>query len=341
MFYKQIDGCAMGGLLSVTLADIWMTKMEHDIVKPTRPTFYKRYVDDIIYRRKKDKVDELFEALNLYHPKINLTIEIMPEKFLDTRIEISNGEVSTSVYRKDTKLPIPWSSKVPNRYKRNAITSDLNRAKRISSNFQAEKNAIRTKFAKANYPHKFINSVFRQFTSKDEKLDDESLLIPKDFFEEKEEKPFILIEIPYCSGNEKASHAFLTKFHNYTSSKYRVAIKWITKKTKTLFPLKDRNNHPACKIYEGVCSCGSTYIGETKRNCEQRWKEHLPPHKSEPANHIRENHDHKFQWRVIANAPMNNRTRKNLEALYIALKRPNLNEQVESNVLTLFRFGIT
>ena len=29
-----------------------------------------------------------------------------------------------------------------------------------------------------------------------------------------------------------------------------------------------------------------------------RWKEHLPRHKSEPAKHIQENHDHEFEWRM-------------------------------------------
>ncbi|MEO0687351.1 MAG: hypothetical protein AAFY76_20450 [Cyanobacteria bacterium J06649_11] len=33
-FYKQIDGCAMGGPLSVILADICMIKMDNDIVRP-------------------------------------------------------------------------------------------------------------------------------------------------------------------------------------------------------------------------------------------------------------------------------------------------------------------
>ena len=40
-------------------------------------------------------------------------------------------------------------------------------------------------------------------------------------------------------------------------------------------------------------------------------------------------------------APKIDRTRENLEAFYIALIRPNLNEQCDSNVLTLFRNGIT
>ena len=33
-FFRQTDGCAMGGLLSVTLSDIWMVKMENNIVMP-------------------------------------------------------------------------------------------------------------------------------------------------------------------------------------------------------------------------------------------------------------------------------------------------------------------
>ena len=137
-FYKQIDGCAMGGPLSVILADICMIKMENDIVKPRNPLFYKRFVDDIITRRKIGVHDELYEALNNYHQKLKLTIEVNPSKFLDTSIKINNNTISTSVHLKETKLPIPWSSKVPKRYKRNAVVGDLHRAKRIGSDFDQQ-----------------------------------------------------------------------------------------------------------------------------------------------------------------------------------------------------------
>ena len=43
----------MGEPLSVTLSDIYMAKME-DVVEKYQPKFYKRYVDDIINRRKKN-----------------------------------------------------------------------------------------------------------------------------------------------------------------------------------------------------------------------------------------------------------------------------------------------
>ena len=48
-----------------------------------------------------------------------------------------------------------------------------------------------------------------------------------------------------------------------------------------------------------------------------------------------------FQWKVLMSAPMNNRKRKILEAFFIAVKRPTLNEQKDSKKLTLFRNGVT
>ena len=63
--------------------------------------------------------------------------------------------------------------------------------------------------------------------------------------------------------------------------------------------------------------------------------------KSEPAKHLRQNLTHSFVWSTISSAPNNTRTRKNLEALFIEIKKPPLNEQSQSNMLNLFRHGIT
>ena len=75
-FYKQIDGCTMGGPLWVTFGDIYMIKMVSEIVIRQKPLFYRCYVDDIYSGRKRFKQDKLFEKLKNYHPKINLTIEV-------------------------------------------------------------------------------------------------------------------------------------------------------------------------------------------------------------------------------------------------------------------------
>ena len=38
-FLKQVDGCTMGGPIFVTLSEIYMVKMEENIVIPSKPIF--------------------------------------------------------------------------------------------------------------------------------------------------------------------------------------------------------------------------------------------------------------------------------------------------------------
>ena len=64
-------------------------------------------------------------------------------------------------------------------------------------------------------------------------------------------------------------------------------------------------------------------------------------HKSEPAQHIKNHIGHLFDWSILCNAPSNNQIRKNLEALFIGIIKPFLNEQTNFDRLRLFRNGIT
>ena len=143
-----------------------MIRTEKDIVPPLKLIFYKRFVDDIYTKRKKGIHDKLYERLNNYHPNIKLTIEINPNKFLDTEIIENKGVTETKVYRTTTKLPVPWSSKIPKRYKRNAINTDLYCAKRIATNLDKELVIIKRKFLAVDYPHRVINRVINTFIEK-------------------------------------------------------------------------------------------------------------------------------------------------------------------------------
>ena len=101
-----------------------------------------------------------------------------------------------------------------------------------------------------------------------------------------------------------------------------------------MFPLKDKNDYNS--------SCGSRYIGETKRSAEVRWNEHNKPTEfSEPSKHLQRNINHYFTWAVNSNAPKNAKTRKILEGSYIALWEPDLNEQKDFERIVLFRNGVT
>ena len=282
----------------------------------------------------------LFQKLNSYHPNIKFTTEISPDKFLDTKIMYQNGHIETAVYRSANKLPVHWTSKIPKKYKRNAINADLHRAKNISSTFEEEKARIFEKFSNAGFPARFISSVVRSFENRNIDTTDDEMIIPEHFFEPP--KKFIMVTIPFCERNENLSKKFIQKFHEFTQDKYSIVIKWNTKKVQSLFKLKSENPHQSCKIYHGVCSCGETYIGETKRNVEVRWDEHNDPSgKSEPSKHSGVNKDHKFTWSIMSHASINFRERKILEAYYIAINKPTLNNQTDTKVLHLFRNGVT
>ena len=68
---KQIEGCPMGGAISVIMSGIHMKRMEKDCVAPLNPTFYQRYVDDTITKRKKNATDdELFANMNSHQKNI-------------------------------------------------------------------------------------------------------------------------------------------------------------------------------------------------------------------------------------------------------------------------------
>ena len=102
-------------------------------------------------------------------------------------------------------------------------------------------------------------------------------------------------------------------------------------------------SHNSCVIYRGICSCGADYIGETVRNAQLRWNEHEngTDKNSECAKHLNENDNHEFKWSILSLAPKISFKRKILEAYFIKTLNPILNNQLNSDILTLFRNGVT
>ena len=154
-------------------------------------------------------------------------------------------------------------------------------------NFNHEKEIIREKYHLAVFPIRFVDNVIHQLHQKliDKQAQYELIIT---YFLFAEPNKFILVDIPYCVSNENTITRFLAKLQSFVHHKFDISVKWSTKKIRILFRLKDKNPHPTCKIYKGICSCSANYIGETKRNMETRWNEHENPNKdSEPAKHHR------------------------------------------------------
>ena len=52
---------------------------------------------------KKDQPGLLFEDLNNHHPNIKLTLETMPQKFLEPKNIYGNNQIKTKVHRNEKK----------------------------------------------------------------------------------------------------------------------------------------------------------------------------------------------------------------------------------------------
>ena len=88
--YLQSHGTAMGTRMAVAFANIFMAKIEREIMRQsnTTPIFWKRFIDDIIsmWDTSRDKIEEFLLTANNFHPTIKFTAEISETEttFLDT-----------------------------------------------------------------------------------------------------------------------------------------------------------------------------------------------------------------------------------------------------------------
>ena len=164
-------------------------------------------------------------------------------------------------------------------------------------------------------------------------------LVPDWLFDVREK---VFLRLPYCQQNEEDVKKFINHLTIITKEKFQFIVLLTTNAIQSLFPIKDKVCHISYVIYQRICSCGATYIGETVRNTSIRWSEHNNINgNSEPAKHIFANTNHVFSWKVISVAPKNAHKRRSLEAMIIRLHNPSLNEQLETKSLILFRNGAT
>ena len=112
---------------------------------------------------------------------------------------------------------------------------------------------------------------------------------------------------------------------------------------QSLFNNTDKVKHHSCLIYCGICLCGADYIGEMIRHSEIRWNEHSTgkDKNSDCVKHLNDHFEHEFRWFVLSRASKNCLKHKILETYYIKTCQPSLSNQMNSDVLNLFRNGLT
>ena len=164
----------------------------------------------------------------------------------------------------------------------------MHRAKRIADNCNIEVKRITKKFLSTSFPKSFIRNTIEYFNN-----EENDCIISEWLFDERK---LIILRLPFSESKGKFTKNLTKKFVIFTNNKCKFNSVWNTGNIRSLFQIKDNVKHYSYVVYEGNCSCGENYVGESVRNVVLRWAEHEDPNKqSEPAKHLKYFPNHQFE----------------------------------------------
>jgi hypothetical protein len=256
-----------------------------------------------------------------------------------------DGSVRTRIYRKATwtGLYMSFFSFCPRKYKTALIKTLAHRARRICSPewLETELNVIKECLISNGYPPFFVERYLNCLPLKNGDPVSGA------------EKKTIFMKIPYIgeAGSKFFTQTFRKILRDFPAAEAKVIF---STQRIPIPPLKDRMPLTAQSnvIYTFVCSCGSSYIGRTKRRLQQRIKEHLPkwlcqgkrrpratnPPASSITKHLMEGqcrvNEAALGFRILLRTGKSLLKQRIAEALFIKRKNPDLCIQKE-NVLPL------
>lgn len=99
--YQQIEGLQMGSPLAPILSDLILEKLFNTCLPKfnTKPTIFKKYVDDILLSLPESHIDATLSAVNSFHKKIQFTVEIEHNHqlpYLDMKLSRHNNKITTN-----------------------------------------------------------------------------------------------------------------------------------------------------------------------------------------------------------------------------------------------------
>ena len=281
--YVQRDGAPMGGCISPTLANIFLSYHEEKWLDNCplefKPIMYRRYVDDtFLLFRDSSHILPFRNFLNNQHSRIEFTSETEMKNslsFLDVQINKNNHKFSTDLYRKPTftGLGLKYNSSITQIYKINLIKCLIDRAYKICSSYNSLSNElenIKKYFCQNGYPLNLVensircklNSIFTPFP--------ESLTVPK--------AP-IYLKLPYMnSENNKSLKTELSDLLGKYYPQIDLRILFMNNNSVgRFFNYKDRipDFLQSNIVYKYSCpQCSETYVGESSRHMYTRIAEH-------------------------------------------------------------------
>lgn len=198
-YYLQISGTAMGTRMAPNYANIFMRHIQSNFLSgyDIRPSFYKRYLDDIfmIWTDSENELLKFIHAFNQAHPSISFTYSYSNTEisFLDVHIRIEDGALVTSVYRKptDRQRYLHFKSCHPRHCKTSIPYSQAHRFKRIcsrSEDFQKNTARMREVLLHQEYPPAIIDDAIKKAAN----LDRQTLLHQQKDTDQQRKKNLVL-----------------------------------------------------------------------------------------------------------------------------------------------------
>ena len=128
-----------------------------------------------------------------------------------------------------------WSSKILTKYKRNTITGELHRAKRIAGDFNFEVKRITKKVLLARFPKNFIRNTIKYFNE-----DKNDYNIPEWLFDERKQ---VILRLTFSESNETFTKSLIKILVMFTNNKCKFSIIWNPRNIRSLFQIKDKAKH--------------------------------------------------------------------------------------------------
>lgn len=171
--YLQINGTAMGTKMAPSYANIFMGRLEKQLLETSieKPLSWYRFIDDVDMKwiETEENLENFIIHANSVHPTIKFTHEISKSNitFLDTTSTLSNGVLSTDIYSKptDTHQYLSPKSCHPKHCTKGIPYSQALRIKRICSTPEKTKRRLGqlcSRLKKRGYKHQDIRNSFNR-----------------------------------------------------------------------------------------------------------------------------------------------------------------------------------
>lgn len=271
-YYKQLKGAPMGNPLSPFISEMFMAKLESELVaKKLMPRFWRRYVDDIFAITRRQDLESTLKVLNGLHKNIEFTFEIEKEgklSFLDILLTRKQNALELEIYRKptDTSRVIPSTSNHSYQHKMASFNHMIHRMLTLpisQEGLEKESKHILEVARLNGYPK---NTIIKLINKRKKTLQRKTLT--RLITDQQPRRRVVL-------GFDRISKSLGTKLR-----KHRLDMTYSSRNNQLrtlLGSTKDSIDQMAKSgVYKITCShCNKVYIGQTRRNIETRLKEHL------------------------------------------------------------------